>query len=294
MPSVLIAGCGYVGNATAQLCAAAGWEVEGWTSSPDSAAALGPQAFKIRAVDLTDRAAVQSAGGDFDAVVQCASSRGGGVEGYERIYRASARHLRERFPNALHLFTSSTSVYAQTNGEWVTEESAAEPKRATARVLRETEDFVLEHGGIVARLAGIYGPGRSALLTKFLAGTASLDPGADRFLNHVHRDDVATALLHLLKAGTRERADSGQIFNVSDGHPISRRECFEWLAERLGRPMPVASAAVEQRKRGDGNKRVSSAKLQVHGWQPRYGTFQIAMNDSILPSFLAGEAGQAR
>ncbi len=75
------------------------------------------------------------------------------------------------------LFTSSTSVYAQRDGSWVTEESETKPARETGRILLETEEFVLGHGGIVARLAGIYGPGRSALLSKFLAGEAIIDPG---------------------------------------------------------------------------------------------------------------------
>lgn len=58
------------------------------------------------------------------------------------------------------LFTSSTSVYAQNTGEWVTEESLAKPDRETGRILRETEELVLAHRGCIARLAGIYGPAR--------------------------------------------------------------------------------------------------------------------------------------
>ena len=38
MPRILIAGCGYVGQATADLFHAAGWDVEGWTASEESAA----------------------------------------------------------------------------------------------------------------------------------------------------------------------------------------------------------------------------------------------------------------
>ena len=46
MPRVLIAGCGYVGAATADLFQAAGWEVEGWTHSPESAAQLAAEAVR--------------------------------------------------------------------------------------------------------------------------------------------------------------------------------------------------------------------------------------------------------
>jgi hypothetical protein len=40
MPRILVAGCGYVGEAAADLFHASGWSVEAWTSSTDSAASL--------------------------------------------------------------------------------------------------------------------------------------------------------------------------------------------------------------------------------------------------------------
>ncbi|MEP6809384.1 MAG: NAD-dependent epimerase/dehydratase family protein [Chthoniobacterales bacterium] len=286
MPRILIAGCGYVGLATAELFQQNGWEVEGWTASNESAIQSAGRPFPVHAVDLTDRNAVARAANDFDAVIQCASSRGGGVEDYRRIYLESARNLRAIFPQAPLLFTSSTSVYAQTEGEWVTEESAAEPQTETARVLRATEEFVLGEGGMIARLAGIYGPGRSALLRKFLDGTAVLDPNSHRYINQAHRDDIASAL-YLLSTLFHDRKvvcdpKIRQIFNVSDNHPITQRECYEWLARRFHRPLPPAVPTIASRRRGSSNKRVSSAKLQGFGWSPSYPTFQRAMAESVL------------
>ena len=286
MPRVLIAGCGYVGLATANLFQRAGWDVQGWTSSLESAAALQAQPFAIRAVDLTERAAVERAAEAFDVVLQCASSRGGGAEDYRGIYFRAAEHLAATFPKALPLFTSSTSVYGQSDGTWVTEESAAEPERETGRILRATEEAVLARGGIVARLAGIYGPGRSALLRKFLDGTAVIDASSDRFINQAHRDDIAAALFLLaqqrLAGQVVGEAGERRIFNVSDNHPISQRACYEWLARRLAKPLPPIGSAVTERRRGNSNKRVSSAKLHALGWAPRYPTFQIALAESIL------------
>ena len=181
------------------------------------------------------------------------------------------------------LFTSSTSVYAQRDGLWVTEESETKPAHETARVLLQTEKLVLAHDGIVARLAGIYGPGRSALLTNFLSGTAILDPKNDRFLNQVHRDDIAAALFLLL-----DRPSPGhEIYNVVDDQPILQSECYRWLAKRLNRPIPPFGKPKAQPKRGASNKRVSNAKLRRLGWIPRYLTFAEAMEKSILPSFVA-------
>ena len=282
MPRILIAGCGYVGQATADLFHAAGWDVEGWTASEESAAALSAKPYPSCQVDISNCDQVAERPGTFDAVIHCASSRGGGVESYRQIYLNGARNLLDRFAETNLLFTSSTSVYAQRHGSWVTEESETNPARETGRVLLETEKLVIERRGTVARLAGIYGPGRSALLSKFLAGAAIIDPESDRFVNQVHRDDIALAIFFLL---TRETQRT-QIYNVVDDRPMLQTECYRWLAQRLDRPLPSIGKSMGLRKRGDSNKRVSNAKLRSLGWTLQYPTFVDAMETSILPSFV--------
>ena len=283
MPRILIAGCGYVGARAADLFHEGGWDVQGWTSSAQSARALSSKPYPVHAVDLTDAAALKQFRGEFDAVIHCASSGGGSADTYRQIYLNGARNLQERFPDALLLFTSSTSVYAQTDGAWVTELSPAEPKRANGRILRETEEVVLQGGGIVMRVAGIYGPGRSALLRKLLAGDAVIDP-TERFVNQVHRDDIASGCMLLIDRNVRGQLRAPLIFNVTDDHPMTQRACYEWLAKHLDRPVPLPAAAAEPRKRGNSNKRVSSQKLRALGWNPRYPDFETAMTESILPN----------
>ena len=279
MPRILIAGCGYVGQATADLFHAAGWDAEGWIASEKSASALSAKPYPICQIDISNRDQVAERPGTFDAVIHCASSRGGGFESYRQIYLNGARNLLDRFAGTRMLFTSSTSVYAQRDGSWVTEESETKPARETGRILLETEKIVLGQGGTVARLSGIYGPGRSALLSKFLAGTAIIDPENDRFVNQVHRDDIASALFLLVSGEWQER----QIYNVVDDQPMLQSDCYRWLAQRLNRPLPPIRELTEQRKRGDTNKRVSNAKLRNQGWTLQYPTFADAMEQSILP-----------
>src|SRR6266436_8504446 len=282
MPRILIAGCGYVGQATADLFHTAGWVVEGWTRSARSAARLLAKPYPVREVDISEPAQVAKCVGTFDAVIHCASSRGGDAEIYRQLYLDGARNLLEIFPKSKLLFTSSTSVYAQRDGSWVTEESETKPMRETSRILLKAERLVLDHGGIVARLAGIYGPGRSAMLNRFMAGAAIIDPENDRFVNQVHRDDIAAALFFLLN----REAEGAQIYHVVDDQPILQSECYRWLAQRLNRPLPQFGRSTQQRKRGDSNKRVSNTKLRRLGWTPKYPTFAEAMEKSILPSFL--------
>lgn len=293
MPRIVIAGCGFVGLATARMFHSAGWEVLGTTSSAESAAALAGEPFAVAAADLGDAEAVATLAEwrGCDAVIHCASSGRGGADAYRRVYRDGARNLLEQLQPGELLFTSSTSVYAQTSGEWVTEQSAAEPDRETGRVLRETEDLVLASGGCVARLAGIYGPGRSVLLKKFLAGEAVIEGDGSRWINQAHRDDIPAALVRLIEAGARG------IFNVSDDTPMTQREVYEGLAAQLHRPLPPSGPIDPNRKRGWTSKRVSNAKLRALGWVPRYPSFfdALASDPALLAAATspAGETGDA-
>jgi nucleoside-diphosphate-sugar epimerase len=279
---VLVAGCGYVGAVTADLFHQAGWQVEGWTRSAGSASSFSGKRYPVRSVDISaaDQLAMGSAA-EFDLVVHCASTRGGDLEAYRRLYWTGARNLVGRFANSIFLFVSSTSVYAQKNGDWVTEESPANPEHETGAILRETEEFVLANGGRVARLAGIYGPGRSALLEKFLNGQAIVDPENDRFVNQVHRDDIAAAFFLL----AHRPPGPGEIFNVVDDKPVKQSAYYRWLAQKLDRPLPATGVSPSTRKRGEGNKRVSNDKLRSVGWIPRYPSFIEGMEKSVLPSF---------
>jgi nucleoside-diphosphate-sugar epimerase len=300
MRRVLIAGCGYLGQAIADLFVGEGWEVEGWTMSAESAQKLSGKPYLLRSVDISQGQEVREHAGNFDAVVHCASTRGGNVDLYRRVYLEGARNLVGQFGGSRILFTSSTSVYAQTNSEWVTEKSVAEPNHETGKILCDAEQHLLGKGAVVVRLGGIYGPGRSALLRKFLNGDAILDPENDRFVNQIHRDDAADAIQFLLK-----RAPSaGEIYNVVDNEPIPQSECYRWLAAKLGRELPSVGRSTRlrqtsvrpgptarqasQRKRGESNKRVSNAKLRGLGWIPRYPSFADGMEKSVLPN-LASE-----
>ena len=279
MSKVVIAGCGFTGLATARLFAGAGWEVVGVTHSAESAARLGGEAFGVVACDITDRAALAAHAelSGAEVVIHCASSGRGGAEQYRAVYLEGVQALGEVIEPGRLVFTGSTSVYAQTGGEWVTELSAAEPDRETGRVLREAEEWVIAQNGLVARLAGIYGPGRSVLLRKFFAGEAVIEGDGAKWINQVHRDDIATALVHLVSAKARG------VFNVNDDEPLAQRAVYEWLARRFGRAMPPCGPIDTNRKRGWTNKRVSNAKLRGTGWAARYPSFFAAIeNDRAL------------
>ncbi len=283
MARILIAGCGYIGAAAAARFHEEGWEVEGWTASAESAAKLSEQSrFSVHGVDITDAGAVSRAASEFDVVVHSVSSRGGSEEEYRRLYLEGGQNLLQAFPGATLIFTSSTSVYAQVDGVVVDETNPAEPSHEKGRILRETEKVVVREGGIVVRLAGIHGPGRSYFLTRFLDGVGIAPGNENRFINQVHRDDVVSALRLL---ADRRSECAGEIYNVVADTPITARRANEWLSARLKKPVPSASGTVKLRTRGESNKQVSNRKLRALGWAPLYPNFEAAMEESILPSF---------
>lgn len=274
---VLVVGCGFVGEAVADLFHAAGWQVTGWTHSEESAARLAAvKPYPVQAHDITDADHVDAAarqapgGGALDALVDCVSSgRGGGPEAYRRVYLDGARNLSAAFRPVRFVYTGSTSVYAQTDGSTVDESSPAEPDRETGRILLETEAVVLAApGGTVARLAGIYGPGRSNLLRKFLAGEAVIEGDGSRWLNQIHRDDAASALFRLAQPD----ATPG-IYNVADASPLTQFELYRALADEFGRPLPSYGPEDRNRKRGWTSKRIANDRLRALGWLPRYPSF---------------------
>jgi nucleoside-diphosphate-sugar epimerase len=274
MPRVLIAGCGYVGRAAARLFAKEGWEVIGWTRSGQSAEPLGESVISLSAVDITDLETVRRNSFVADVVVHCASS---GVDSYLHVYRDGAANLTACFPNARLIFTSSTSVYPQRDGTSVTEDSAVEPDSENAQILRQAERIVLDHDGVVLRVAGIYGPGRSFLLRSVMNGTSVT---RDHFVNQVHRDDVASAISFL----ARFRAiDPPRVFNVVDDTPAPRAEILGWLSTRVGIPLS-SSPATAKPKRSRSNKRVSNAKLRALGWVPAYPSYREGFDRSVLPA----------
>ncbi len=282
---VIVFGAGFVGKPLCALLEADGHRVIPVTR-------LGGDG--LVGCDITDSkalACLREEVGQADVVVHCASSgRGGGdpLARYQEVYLEGCRNMVRIFSPARLVFASSSSVYGQTDGSMVDEESSTEPLAETGRVLLEAEEVVLGHGGSVARLAGIYGPGRSYLLKRYLESKAQIDgetAGADgRWINQIHRDDAASALLHL--AGMR---DDSRIYNVCDDTPLQQRACYEELDRRFGRGVPEVRPPDGGRARGWSSKRVSAARLREAGWSPRYCSYFEALDDDrqLLPSIMA-------
>jgi len=277
----LIIGCGYIGLPLALRLQEKGHDVIAWVHSTASAASLAQYSFhRIITGSVADRNAWDGVREQIDLVIHCASSGRGGEAAYEEVYLQGARMMGERQPRARKLFVSSTSVYGQTQGEIVTEESPTEPLAPTSRILCEAERAALTCGATVVRSAGIYGPGRTALLEKLRWGEAVIEGDGSRWMNHIHQRDLVAALSHLIEAGA-----PGEIYNAADDTPVTTRDYYAWCSEFLRLPMPPLGPLNTDRKRGLTNKRISNAKLRATGWKPIYPSFREG-----LPAILEGQS----
>jgi shikimate kinase/nucleoside-diphosphate-sugar epimerase len=278
---ILLIGCGFVGERAADLFHAAGHEVVGISHSPESAARLHAQKpWQALACNISVAAEVSELRqqiGAVQAFIHCASSSKGGAEMYQAVYVDGMKHLLASFPEAWPLYTSSTSVYPQTDGRTVDETSPAEPTKETGRLLREAENLALQHQGAVARLAGIYGAGRSFLLKNLLEGSSGIEINegapAGRLINQIHADDAASALVHLITHKL-----SG-LYNVVDDAQITQGDCLVKLAALFNLPAPGIKPPDAARKRGWTHKHVSNSKLRATGWSPQYPDYFRALSE---------------
>lgn len=277
---VAIIGCGYVGVALGRLLATSGHTVYGVRRSNAGDAELTAAGIIPLHADITQPTSLSQLPEPLDTVVNLVSSSKGGASEYRQVYLQGTENLLSHFrPASLrcYIHVSSTSVYAQTDGSWVDEASPATASGDTGQLLLETEQRLqrahAESGfpGIVVRASGIYGPGRGHLFQQFVRGEARAIGDSSRWINMIHRDDLAGALATLMERGTPDA-----LYLANDNQPVQEREFFDWLCETFQRPYPSPAdpSAVGRRKRGFSSKRVSNARLRATGWVPGYPTYR--------------------
>lgn len=264
---VLVAGAGYVGAAFARRAHAAGHEVTVLRRKPEP---LGEGIAGV-AADLTDPSSLAGLP-HFDALVYTAAADDGSEDAYRRAYVDGLKNVIARRNSARVIFTSSTAVYAQDDGS-VVDETSEVTARANARFLLEGEALVREAGGVVLRLAGIYGPGRDRIVRMVKEGTARLGSGA--FGNRIHRDDCAGALLHLASS-----VDPAPIYVGVDEAPVLLDDVYTWVAGELGLPRPKEGEP-DARAKGTGKKRCSSALLLASGYRLLFPSFREGYREAI-------------
>jgi nucleoside-diphosphate-sugar epimerase len=281
---ITILGCGYLGTAIAKKCLSVGWEVTALTRNMDTAKKLEAMGVKkVVICKIADSSWHEQVPPVQDYVVNCVGAANRSLDGYRDSYLAGQKSAIEWMKNGsvqAYLFTSSTSVYPQANGEWVDENSSNVGCSERATILLDAERVSFPAKNIstrsyILRLAGIYGPGRHVLINKMKSGE-NYDGNSSRILNLIHRDDAVDAILSCLRSDNKS---TGGVYNVTDDTASTRGEITDWLSKKLNLDRPKY---LENDSIGTANRKVSNRKIVNEiDWNPNFPSYREGY-ESIL------------
>lgn len=182
------------------------------------------------------------------------------------------------------VYLSSVGVYGDRRGEWVDETMTPLPcsERSLVRLQAEKSWAALGGGNgkkvFILRLAGIYGPGRNALLS-LKAGTARRVVKRGHVTNRIHVEDISRAI----EAAIAHKGGGG-IFNVSDDAPAPPQDVIMYASMLMGIDPPpeqdLESADLTPLARSfyAENKRVSNRKLKDEfGMRLTFPTYRVGL-----------------
>jgi nucleoside-diphosphate-sugar epimerase len=272
----LIIGCGYLGRRLAGSWVAHGDTVFALTRTSEHAEEFRKSGLSPIVGDVTDQVSLAglppadtvlySVGFDRRAGQTPRDVSVGGLENVLQHVPSDVRRL---------IYISSTSVYGQSDGSLVNEDSATEPREDSGRVVLEAEQLLRawRPDAIVLRFAGIYGPDRLLRREALLKSSVPF-AGPDKWLNLIHVEDGVEATL-----SAESRGVPGQTYNVVDDEPAPRRDFYTLLAELIGAPPPQF---VEQEEPRSANRRVSNAKAKRElVWSPRFTTYREGLRAAV-------------
>jgi nucleoside-diphosphate-sugar epimerase len=192
-------------------------------------------------------------------------------------------------------YLSTTGVYGDRGGDWVDEAADLQPSGARGRRRVAAEAGWLDlwrWRGVPVhsfRLAGIYGPGRSAF-DALRAGTARRIDRPGHVFSRIHVDDLATVL-----AASAARPRPGAIYNVCDDAPAAPADVVAYGAELLGLepppliPFDAAALSPMARSFWEDNKRVSNALIKSElGVRLRYPDYRTGLRAILKQEGPAG------
>lgn len=278
--TILIVGCGDVGSALGLQLKAQGYRIIGARRTPHSV----PTSLEEVHLDVSDKASV-AALPDAGVLVYAISADKFEENAYQSAYSQGLDNVLSEFeqrprPPEQVLFVSSTSVYAQSQGETINENSPAQPHRFSGQIMCQAEQRLLNSplAGSVVRLSGIYGPGRERLINQVRDGyTVAQHPAV--FTNRIHRDDAAGVLAFLIEQHQRGNT-LHDIYLASDDEPAALFDVMAWLAQRL-EVTPSRQLDASARRRS--NKRCSNARLKAQGYRFLYPSFREGYGALLKP-----------
>jgi nucleoside-diphosphate-sugar epimerase len=229
MPSNLIIGCGYLGRRVADLWLKQEKSVFALTRS--HANELSSLGIEPIVGDICQPASLRFP--KVQTVLYAVSIDRSSGKTFHDVYVKGLQNVLTKLPKPKQfLYVSSTSVYAQSDGSWVNENSVTQPVESNGKVILEAEELLRSHipESIILRFSGIYGPDRVIRRASIERGEPLLGDG-DKWINLIHVDDGAQAILAANESGI-----PGETYLINDDEPVTRRDFYTYMAELLGAP----------------------------------------------------------
>lgn len=265
MAELFCLGLGYSAQALAHRLRPQGWRISGTVRTEARVAALRKQGFEVFAY-AGDGHSVQVAEHVARATHLLLSAPPG--EAGDPLLNFHRDDLAGAVSLGWIGYLATVGVYGNHDGVWITEDAPlnATQKRGCQRI--EAERAWLDLGAAtgkavqIFRLAGIYGPGRSAI-DRLKTGQARriIKPG--QVFNRIHVDDIATTL-----EASIARPNPGAVYNVCDDEPAPPQDLVTLAAELLGVepppevPFDEADLTPMARSFYGENKRISNARIK--------------------------------
>ncbi|MFI0435659.1 MAG: SDR family oxidoreductase [Parachlamydiaceae bacterium] len=257
-----ILGCGYVGLAAALRWKKEGHEVTATTRSPEKIPLLKECAHDVHLLNTHPFSSfIHNQEALLVSVAPDSPSEYSST--YLETARLVAKHMDQKAPLRHILYTSSTSVYGNHEGNWVDEATAISHEDENKRILFETEQLFLSCATpdlkiCIFRLGEIYGPGREIQGRLRRTSHHSFSGDGNSYTNLIHIDDIVKglnfALLH----------DLNGIYNLCSDFHIPRKEFYNELCQQE-HLSPVRWDPMKLNPHG-GNKRVSNQKMKDAGF----------------------------
>jgi nucleoside-diphosphate-sugar epimerase len=288
LKKIFIIGCGDIGRRTAALWQARGAEVTALARSDASRQQLQQLGIAPVAGDLDQPASLRHL--PLTGALLYYFAPPPAQDDTDARMRAMVAAMTDGVRPDRIIYISTTGVYGDNHGAWVTEDTPLQPRAARSKRRVDAESVLRAFGRqqavpvVILRVPGIYGPGRlpiEAIKTR----RPVLDESESGYTNRIHAQDLARVCVI---AAERGRADT--VYNVSDGHPSSMTAYFNQLADALGAPRPpVVSRAEAQRvlKPGmlsylDESRRVDNRRMREElGVELLYPTLDAGLRASL-------------
>lgn len=283
---LLIVGHGYFGGHLGQILDRDTFDLFATTRRIENFERLESQQITPILFDVADASAGKFEQA-FDAVVYCVGFDRSASLDKRTVYVDGLRNFLSKLSHAPGqlIYVSSTGVYGQSDGEWVDEDSVAAPNRESGQICLDAEavlrEFEIESQKLILRFAGIYGPDRVPNLRSLSSPTLTVP--SNSFLNLIHVSDAAKIVRSILCDDLTKL--QSELFLISDGKPVERRDFYRHCVELLGIELPefIEPSAEELAiSRFGSSKRITNQRiLNETGYQFEFPSYREGLSQIL-------------